>query len=79
LTGQVKEEILTRAGTLAFTAFQIPVCDILGKQAAIQLEFSDGRSLALEGNLLPPEHSRSLFERSGRIQSITVTVPESQR
>ncbi|MGL4401022.1 MAG: hypothetical protein ACRCXD_14225 [Luteolibacter sp.] len=66
------------AGTLAFTAFQVPVCYVLGEHAAIQLAFSDGRSLAIEGNLLPLEHSRSLFERGGTVQSITVTIPESQ-
>ena len=66
------------AGSLAFTAFQVPVCYALGEHHAITLEFSDGRSLTLEGNLLPLENSQSLFDRNGSIQTITVTIPKSQ-
>jgi hypothetical protein len=66
------------AGTLAFTAFQVPVCYVLGDHAAINLEFSDGGSVIIEGKLLPPAESRHLFERSGAIRSIIVTIPETQ-
>ncbi len=65
-------------GTLAFTAFQVPVCYVLGDHAAITLEFSDGGSTTIEGNLLSPAESRQLFERSGSIRTITVTIPETQ-
>jgi hypothetical protein len=65
-------------GTLAFTAFQVPVCYRLGERASITLELSDGGSSTIEGNLLPQAESRSLFERSGSIRSITVTIPETQ-
>ena len=125
MTGQVKEEILTRMGelgvhiergcvrfdpallkrteffqaphdfeyidlageariwnlgpnTLAFTAFQVPICYVLGTSAAITLEYSDGGSTTSHGRLLPLMASRHLFERDGRIRCITVTIPESQ-
>ena len=65
------------AHTLAFTAFQIPVCYILGGQAAIVLEFSDGKSTRILGDLLPATESRHLFDRDGVIRSVTVTIPET--
>jgi len=121
MTGQVKEEILTRMGelgvniesgcvrfaptllkraefftsphafayidlhgqtrtwklgpdTLAFTAFQVPVCYQLGERAAITLEYSNGESLTIHGNLLSMKESRHLFERDGSIRSLVVTL-----
>ena len=125
MTGQVKEEILTRMGelgvliesgcvrfapallkrseffsvphafayidihghartwnlgpdTLAFTAFQVPVCYLLGRSAAIALEYSDGETVTIHGNLLSMEESRHLFERDGFIRSLVITLPNSQ-
>lgn len=125
MTGQVKEEILTRMGelgleiengcvrfapvllgrrefftaahvfefididgvaqtwnlgpdTLAFTAFQVPVCYVPGARASITLERSDGGSATIEGDLLPAAESRHLFERDGSIRFITVTIPQSR-
>ena len=66
------------AGSLAFTAFQVPICYQLDGHASITLEFSDGGSTRIDGNLLPLEESRHLFERDGSIRSITVTIPETQ-
>ena len=63
------------ADSLAFTAFQVPVCYLLGDRATISLEHSDGRTTTIEGNLLSGSESRKLFERDGSIRSITVTIP----
>jgi hypothetical protein len=125
MTGQVKEEILTRMGelgveiehgcvrfdpvllsrrefftaahafefididgamrtwnlgpdTLAFTAFQVPVCYVPGDRASITLEHADGASATIEGSLLPAAESSHLFERDGLIRFITVTIPQSR-
>jgi hypothetical protein len=125
MTGQVKEEILTRAGelgvqvdqgrlgftpvlldrsefftsphafafidlggqertwqlgpnSLAFTAFQVPVCYVLGACASITLEHSDGGSTVVDGSLLPEAASRRLFEQDGFFRSITVTIPQAR-
>ena len=67
-----------QAGTLAFTLFQVPVCYVLGQSASIALEFSDGRSALIEGRVLPVKESHELFERSGLIRSIRVTLPKNQ-
>ncbi len=66
------------AGTLAFTAFQVPVCYQLGRATTILLEYSDGKTSLVDGDLLPPVESRHLFERDGFIRSIIVTIPETQ-
>ena len=126
MTGQVKEEILTRTGelgvhvdqgrlsfapvlldrsefftaphafgfidlegherswqlgpdSLAFTAFQIPVCYVLGDRATITLEHAAGGVTLVEGSLLPESESRHLFERDGFYRSITVTLPEARQ
>ena len=65
-------------GTLAFTAFQVPICYRLGDRASIVLEHADGGSIRIDGNLLPETESRNLFERSGLIRAIAVTIPESR-
>jgi hypothetical protein len=124
MTGQVKEEILTRMGelgfqieagcvrfsptllkrpeffttahsfswidihgqeqtrelgpdTLAFTKFQVPICYQLGEHAQILLEYSDGETVTIHGNLIPLEESSHLFAREGLIRFITVTIPEA--
>ena len=66
------------AQTLAFTAFQVPVCYRLGDIASITLEFNGGTSQVIEGNLLPKAESTHLFDRDGTIRSIIVTIPETQ-
>ena len=62
------------SGTLAFTAFQVPVCYQLGIKPLIRLELSDGGSTDIDGNILSAEQSRHLFERDGWITSIVVTI-----
>ncbi len=64
-------------GTLAFTLFQVPVCYRLGQKASINLEFRDGGSTRIEGNILHEKESSDLFARRGLIRSITVSLPET--
>lgn len=122
MTGQVKEEILTRMGelgiqveqgcvrfqptllkrreffsvphvfefidlsgeprswslgpeTLAFTAFQVPICYQLGVRPTITLEHSDRGRTVIDGNLLSAAVSKHLFDRNGSIRAIIVTIP----
>jgi hypothetical protein len=74
LGGEPRTWILD-ADSLAFTAFQVPVCYQLGERAAITLEHSDGGSTAIDGNLLSEAESSHLFDRDGSIRSIVVTIP----
>ncbi len=66
------------ADTLAFTAFQVPVCYQLGGHTSITLELSNGKTSEIQGNLLPMTESRHLFARDGLIRFITVTIPKPQ-
>lgn len=66
------------SGTLAFTLFQVPVCYALGETAMISLQLRDGRSISINGPVLPENESRELFERGGRIRSIVIIIPETQ-
>ncbi len=63
------------ADSLAFTAFQVPVCYLLGGRPSITLEHANGGSTSIEGNLLSEADSRRLFERDGSIRHIIVTIP----
>jgi hypothetical protein len=123
MTGQVKEEILTRLGelgvqieggclrfnptllttheffttshafhyidvngdgqtwkldpmTLAFTAFQTPICYQLADKASITVDRADGKVLEIDGNQLPSTVCQALFARNHVIQSITVKLPK---
>lgn len=104
MTGQVKEEILTRwqelgaviengkaafkpvmlnkqefftegkeTTTLSFTWCGTPVTYKLGGEAKI-IVASNGTEKTIAGSVLPEAESKSLFERDGSIESITVQV-----
>ncbi len=62
-------------GTLAFTAFQVPICYLLGNCASITVKYADGSSTTTDGDELSAEESHHLFERDGSIRSLVVTVP----
>jgi hypothetical protein len=76
LAGEPQTRMLA-ADSLAFTAFQVPVCYQLGQRAAISLEHSDGGTTSIDGDLLSEEESRHLFERDGWIRYVSVTIPKT--
>lgn len=123
MTGQVKEEILTRLGelvvvangcltftprlleasdfcdaatfdyvdvagkethvvlprrSLVFTFCQVPIVYCPGDEAAIVVQRADGGSTPIAGPTLPAELSRELFNRTGAIALLTVTITSSQ-
>jgi len=62
-------------GSLGFTFCQVPVCYQLGSVLRVTIERADGRCDETEGGQLSREDSAAIFERTGRIDRITVTVP----
>lgn len=73
------ERTLALAGrSLAFTYCQTPVRYTLGERSKIEIEFDDGQVLSREKLSLTQEESLAVFDRSGRIASISVTL-ESDR
>ena len=62
-------------GSLAFTAFQVPVIYQLSDREGIVLEHRDGGTTRFPHNILSAEESRRLFQRDGTIRAITVRIP----
>ena len=64
------------AASLAFTWCQVPFVFVLGDGAApgLDIEFDDGTASHLDIPGLPAELATHLFERTGRIRKVTVTV-----
>ena len=72
--GGREQEIALPASSLAFTLCQVPVCLELRDSEEICVEWADGKTETISGNALPPEISREIFSRSGRVTGLTVNV-----
>ena len=68
------------AESLAFTWCQLPFVYVLGDAAdcGLQVELEDGETLNLPSSVLPAELSSDVFQRTGRIRKVTVTM-EAER
>jgi hypothetical protein len=65
-------------GTLAFTFCQVPVVYRLARaDARVAVTMRDGEARAFAGAFLDPDTSREVFERTGAVVRIDVTVPAS--
>jgi len=64
--------------SLGFTCCQVPVTYHLGSDSSLKVELKDGSTLDLIGNELDSASSTAVFHRTGKVKSITVTVPEEQ-
>ncbi len=62
------------AGSLAFTLCQVPVLYRAGERPHLALTRSDGTCLPAEGNVLGPEPTRALFDRTGEVRQIEVWI-----
>lgn len=76
ITG-VKRRLRLKAGALAFTYCQVPVCYQLADDATILIERSDGSGEPGRGNMLGGGDSQSIFSREGKISRLTVFVPRA--
>jgi hypothetical protein len=73
-----RKEMTIPAGSLAFTYCQIPVVYTLADTEAIEVRFSDGRSLEVPGTKLDVPTSRHILDRDGEVQEVRVTVSIEQ-
>jgi hypothetical protein len=76
ITG-VKQRVRLKAGALAFTYCQVPVCYQLADTASILVERADESQERISGNALGTGASQSIFSRDGRISRLTVCVPRA--
>jgi hypothetical protein len=68
-----------KAGSLAFTYCQTPIIYQLGREDSLTLWYADGSQRAQDSLQLDLQTSRSVFERSGRIDRIVVSLSRSVR
>jgi hypothetical protein len=69
-------DLALESGTLAFTFCQVPVVyRLAGGAAPTTVERHDGVVRTGAGAFLDPETSREVFERTGTVARIEVTVP----
>jgi hypothetical protein len=61
-------------GSLAYTVCQVPVIYKQEGSARITVLFKDQRSETLDGNTLTKEYSDAIFNRSGNIKQLIVTI-----
>jgi len=63
-----------KAGSLCFTVCQVPVVYALDNATGIEVQKADGSAVPLESEALDAETSRQVFERSGEILRINVSL-----
>ena len=62
------------AGSLFFSCCQVPVVYTLSPQSKVSIEYADGSAAEKDSASLDQELSRKLFERSGAIKRIHVSI-----
>ncbi len=62
------------AGSLAFTCCQVPVVYQIGSSHQLTVQLADGKTVVVEGLELDADMSQHIFQRSGQVQQITVSL-----
>ena len=70
----MRETVDLKAGQLAFTFCQVPVIYALADFNQAEVLFYDGRSVILKGTALDYQCSTMIFNRSGEIKQINVSI-----
>ncbi|MEM6771576.1 MAG: STN domain-containing protein, partial [Bacteroidota bacterium] len=70
------QQLDTPANTLCYTYCQVPVVYTLGGEAGVTVTLADGSIVSQPSNelALNEDHSQKLFQRTGAIRSITVSL-----
>jgi hypothetical protein len=69
-----EQQIALSEGTLAFTICQVPVLYQLSDTAGVSVALSDGTVQASEETILSADLSKEVFERSGKVDRIVVSL-----
>jgi hypothetical protein len=64
--------------SIGFTCCQVPVKLSIREEEALKVEFEDGSSMKIKGKELDSENSKEVFDRTGKVKSISVSLLESQ-
>ncbi|PKP13447.1 MAG: hypothetical protein CVU08_05360 [Bacteroidetes bacterium HGW-Bacteroidetes-3] len=71
-----QKELTLEKNSLCFTYCQVPVVYKLAENNAIEVVYSEGKSVEINGLKLNPEISNQIFKRTGAISSIFVYLNE---
>ena len=63
--------------SLAFTYCQVPVIYKIGNTDALEIKHADGTLTHSDNVQIDEKNSAAIFKRTGNVDSITVTIPES--
>lgn len=77
-TDQKYETVEVPADTLCFSICQIPVLYKMGAKEFIEIELSNGRTKTIDGLSFDRETSLQVFQRTGEIKKISVSLSESR-
>ena len=69
-----QQSLRLSAGQLGFTYCQVPVIYSLGDPTTIKVNFTDGTSRAITGNLIEAELSMQIFDKQGTVSHIEVAL-----
>jgi hypothetical protein len=68
-----REHIDLPAGTLAYSICQVPIVLQASNAICIDIHFSDGRIVRVDGLVLDQETSRHIFQRDGMIHHLVIS------
>jgi hypothetical protein len=71
---QLLQKIELSEGSLAYTVCQVPIIYKKGGNATITIVFNDLSTESIKGNSLNKEYSDAIFNRSGNIKQLIVTI-----
>lgn len=74
LTEKQREKISIPSGSLCFTICQVPVLYTAGAETKTEIEMKNGSIKKFEGLHLDRQSSAAIFQRSGEIKKIVVTL-----
>jgi len=77
-TNQKYETVEVPVDTLCFSLCQIPVLYKMGAKEFIEIELSNGRTKTIDGLSFDRETSLQVFQRTGEIKKISVSLSESR-
>ncbi|MBT8270439.1 MAG: hypothetical protein KJO25_00195, partial [Bacteroidia bacterium] len=68
------KELTLEKDSLCFTYCQIPIIYTMAKEENIRVYFNSSEALDIDGLSLPNDLSKSIFDRSGKIEKIVVSL-----
>jgi hypothetical protein len=73
ITGK-KQKLELKAGSIAYTIFQVPIILQASNKNLITLYFTDESSQQVEGHVLDAVNSRHIFQRDGIVHHLVVSI-----